>query len=359
MSETLLLWELFLRLRRAGMKLSIDQYEQARQSLYQGYGLAGWEDLQEICRLLWVKPHLNYDARIFEHEFDLYRSSMVTLQSMPVEKSGASQPLESQPELEQPGRLPQLPPRVFRNQVQTTEPMQTTADPGEALGVTAAKGGRKLPLKILVPLDIDQIAKEWRSMNQPLPDYRRMEIDFRETKRRIEQQGIIWEEAQKPLLQKQVAWLVLVDDSNAMVPFRPVIQPLIDAILSKRISGVQIRRFNSYPVDFLYDWQRPLQGKPIDSVLSHFQMVMVVSDGGAASRSYQEERIQGMKKFIDRLGSRQVLWLNPVPAERWEDTSAEIFAEALGGRMIGVEPRSWGQLAKVRYLPEVQSWLMV
>jgi uncharacterized protein len=161
------------------------------------------------------------------------------------------------------------------------------------------------------------------------------------------------------LQKKQIAWLVLVDDSNSMVPFRPVIQPMIDAILQKRIDGAQIWRFNSYPVDFLYNWRHPLQGKPINSVLSHFQMVMVVSDGGAASRRFQEERIQGMRKFIDRLGTRQVLWLNPVPAGRWEGTSAEIFAEAFGGRMIGVEPRSWGQLAKIRYLPEVQSWLMV
>jgi uncharacterized protein len=361
MGDTMLLWKLFLRLRRAGMKLSIDQYEQARQSLYQGYGLAGWEDLKEICRLLWVKPHINYDSSIFEREFDLHRLSVFTPQSQQKDESVSLQPQESisKPKLEvkQLGTLPQIPPRVFQNQMQVQESMQTTIDQGEEVGAAAAKGGSGLPLKLIVPLNSEQVQQGWRSMSQPTPDLRRMEVDFRKTERRIARDGTFWEEAQKPLLQKGMKYLVLVDDSNAMVPYSPVIEPLIDAITSKHVPA-QIWRFNSYPADFLYHWQHPLQGRPISLVLSHYQdrnaVIIVVSDGGAASRSYQDQRVQGMKKFIDRLPRLNVLWLNPVPAERWEGTSAEVFAEGMADRMIEMEPRSWSQLVKeVRSRSEV------
>ena len=68
------LLDLFQQSRKAGMKLTFEQYDLLRQALEVGDGLADWEDLRDVCRMLWVKPSLNYDAEIFEQVFDQYQA---------------------------------------------------------------------------------------------------------------------------------------------------------------------------------------------------------------------------------------------------------------------------------------------
>lgn len=66
------LLKLFYRLRDRGMLLTIEQYDLLRASLASGFGL-DWDSLERICRLLWVKPSLNYDLGVFQREFKLFR----------------------------------------------------------------------------------------------------------------------------------------------------------------------------------------------------------------------------------------------------------------------------------------------
>lgn len=60
-------------------------------------------------------------------------------------------------------------------------------------------------------------------------------------------------------------------------------------------------------------------------------VILVVSDGGAARRSYNEERLEETKKWVEFLqGSMaNVAWLNPMPRDSWRETSAEIISEML------------------------------
>lgn len=67
-----LLLDLFQELRKAGMALTLEQYELLRQAVTQGYGLGGWQDIKRVCRLLWVKPSADYDANIFDRTFEHY-----------------------------------------------------------------------------------------------------------------------------------------------------------------------------------------------------------------------------------------------------------------------------------------------
>ena len=66
--------DLFQQLRDAGMKLTFEDYELLRQALGDDYKPSNWDDLRDICQLLWVKPSLNYDLEIFDRELDRYQA---------------------------------------------------------------------------------------------------------------------------------------------------------------------------------------------------------------------------------------------------------------------------------------------
>jgi uncharacterized protein len=154
--------------------------------------------------------------------------------------------------------------------------------------------------------------------------------------------------------QKKAELLLLVDDSNAMLPFAPVIEPLIQTVLNRRIAPALIYRFNQYPTNYLYEWRHPLRGIPVGKVLGRLNqqrtIVIIVSDGGASSPLYHQERVTGTGKFLERLlpCGREVLWLNPLPPERWIDTTAALIQTAMTGRMAPFEAGKWQQLAQTR-----------
>ena len=62
----------------------------------------------------------------------------------------------------------------------------------------------------------------------------------------------------------------------------------------------------------------------------------------AATTTYSQERIEGMSKFFTVLSPciRQLIWLNPLPQERWEQTSAWTIDAVLNGKMLTYEPAS-------------------
>ena len=62
----------------------------------------------------------------------------------------------------------------------------------------------------------------------------------------------------------------------------------------------------------------------------------------SATATYSQERIEGISKFLTALSPciRQLIWLNPLPPQRWEQTSAITIDAILNGRMLTYEPAS-------------------
>ncbi len=113
-----LLFDLFQELRKAGMALTLEQYELLQKAVIQGYGLGGWQDIKRVCRLLWVKPCDNYDAKIFDRTFENYIQQHHT--KMPVEApvEAKTKPPDNSPSTSSNNisksistNLPQIPPR--------------------------------------------------------------------------------------------------------------------------------------------------------------------------------------------------------------------------------------------------------
>jgi uncharacterized protein with von Willebrand factor type A (vWA) domain len=66
--------------------------------------------------------------------------------------------------------------------------------------------------------------------------------------------------------------------------------------------------------------------------------VLIVSDAGAARGSRRLERIGATTKLLGRLKlrTRLLAWLNPMPQERWEGTSAHMISCLV--RMFQMDP---------------------
>ncbi|NET31341.1 MAG: hypothetical protein F6K19_04985 [Cyanothece sp. SIO1E1] len=347
------LLELFLMLREAGMALTLEQYDLLRQALEQGYGFydaKGWDALRRTCRLLWVKPNPNYDAVIFERTFDRY----VRKQR---QKLKAASELTEPVRMAQPSSakvLPQVPPRRIPSS-------QASGDKQAPVAIKTAppplrSSGYKKKYQLIptdLPIALQSIQTSWCYLRRPVREGTEYELDLEGTLEQICRDGFFSGIVLQPVLKQRAELLLLIDDSNAMLPFRPALQPLVEAIAHHHITPAQIYRFTGYPEAHLYPWRQPTKAKALDIVLSRLHrnhtVVLIVSDAGAAMGRYSEQRIQGTAVFLERLTPciRQVLWLNPLPYERWHGTSAQAIAHFLDGGMVTLDAVSLQAAARL------------
>ncbi|MDJ0798284.1 MAG: hypothetical protein QNJ51_15940 [Calothrix sp. MO_167.B12] len=342
-----LLLDLFQELRTAGMALTLEQYELLRQAIAQGYGLGGWEDIKRVCRLLWVKPSPNYDASVFERIFDNYiQQHHAKMPTPPTPKATKTSSTDS---VKPPANLPKIPPRRRQSPSnQTTGEVQVPVAMQNPSTSTNFEDARKnfhfIPTDFPIKLQDVQVA--WRLLRKPVRIGWDYELDIEATLYQIEREGLFTDVVMRPVRIRRTELLLLIDDSPAMVPFFPAFRPFIQAITESRITPAQIYRFTNYPGEYVYHWYRPSQAEPLSNLLPKLHrnrtIALIFSDGGAATNTYSQERIEGISKFLTALSPciRQLIWLNPLPPQRWEQTSAWTIDGILHGKMLTYEPTS-------------------
>jgi uncharacterized protein len=331
--------DLFDRLRGAGMQLTWDHYDWLHKALLTGHGLESWDELKQTCRVLWVKPSHNYDREIFDREFDLYR------QQFQPESSQPQNPLATNPD---PlpltaSRLPQVPPRLMPTRGKS--PIKAPTGIQTPLSDLHRSDKDRILKPIDLPISIPKIREFWRSLrrvSRTIAD----EIDVERTVDRMIQLGFLDDIILRSSMRDRSELIVLVDDSDGTLPYFPALAPLFEAIEGKWINPARLYRFTTYPTRLLYDWRKPLASIVVERTLSqlhqHRSTVLVISDAGVASRARNDDRLAGTLRFLDRWEpcTREILWINPVPQDRWEGTLAGEIDRRLGGRMVSLE--NWG-----------------
>ena len=340
-------FDLFLQLRDGGMALTPEQYDWLRQALAKGYGFyaeQGWDDLKRLCRLLWVKPSANYDGEIFDRIFDAYVSQqgekLEVLPEPPPIRQNASEKTSE----ENPDNLPRVPPRRMPSRDAAEPPTAPVAVKVESRRQNQRNNSQRFQLTPTdLPISTASVKASWNQLRHPVPVGRESELDLDATIDRIEREGIFHDVVLRPTLARRGELLLLVDDNNAMVPFFPALQPLICAVEERYISPGQIYRFTRYPERYLYHWHRPARAEPLDRILSRSHryrtVAIIVSEAGAAMGTNKSQQVAGTIAFLERLTPciRQLVWLNPLPLERWQGTSAAEIDRYLGGEMVGLD----------------------
>lgn len=342
--------DLFQMLQRAGMKLSPEQYDLLRQALSLGFGVENWEaqtrgtqywdDLRQVCRVLWVKPNRNYDAQVFDRIFNEYVSQKrrEIQAQQPQEEQQRSRPKQSKP-LEPTRQWPKVPPRKMPASQPAAEAQVPVAVKTGLAGLPEVDEAGLSLTPSQMPLPQRTVLDSWQLLRRPLREGIRKELDLEATIRCITREGYFSDVVMRPVKSKRVELVVLVDDGNVMLPFRPALQPLVNAIATQQITPATLYRFTTYPDEYLYNWQQPTQAIALDQVLAKMHprrtIVLIWGDAGATQTNPLEDHRKGLMTFLNRLSPcvRSLIWLNPLPPHRWSSTLAAEVAYWLDGRM--------------------------
>lgn len=207
---------------------------------------------------------------------------------------------------------------------------------------------RELPLT--TPFDLEawlpvtrrQMGRAWRA-------YRRMgqrgapvEVDADATIRRIHRDGVMAEPVLVPRRTNQARLLILEDTGGSMVPFRYVSAELVEAARHAGLARVDVFYFHDVAMDVVFRDPALLAPVTVEDAVGRFTDagVLLYSDAGAARGGRDAERARRTAELLEvlRRATPNVAWLNPVPAERWRGTTADLVRRRTGVPMFPLDP---------------------
>ena len=117
---------------------------------------------------------------------------------------------------------------------------------------------------------------------------------------------------------------VLVDHDGSMVAFDELTNKMVEALQNYVGKKTQVYYFQNCPVGFLYENKDRTKAYSLRSFTDGKpRTVIVVSDAGAARGGYNPDRLEETKAFIKSMSKHRMVWLNPMPVERWKGTTAD------------------------------------
>jgi uncharacterized protein len=369
MNDTKLpLIKLFLYLRdNAGLPLTVDQYFLLLEALSKGFGLESQQHLKQLCQMLWIKSTNSQDFIVFNQYFDRYFQQLAQ-KRIKKEKQQLTPKLleEKQPNQEKQNKS--------NDESQTLANEETHQENSNNVDDNSFITGEIIPSALRIPL---LTQKNLSNNNSKFNLFLR---DFPETERKIQRhfsylRNLIKEGGKeeidldatiegvcadgfflKPVFQKAVVnrleLLFLIDVSNSMIPFKLVINHFLQSINQETFNRVNYYYFRNCPVEYLYLKPNQPDAELISNILPklHQQhtLVIIISDAGAARKGFNQTRIDLTTEFIDLLNKniRRLLWLNPLPEERWYNTTAKGIADMI--KMVSLSPSGFSE--GVKYL---------
>lgn len=387
-TDILPLYHFFERLRQNEFPLGIDDYENFLYAAKHLVGIAPQnyrqymqlqkaeqtdasvdlfpkEKLFQLCRLLWLKP--NQSVRLFEDLFEEnykkdFDGVIEEVTSVP-EETAAKPPGETTtPSIEHQKEEPKVLPKAEQ---ETSSPVTQTdrADTGKEkpvfvrIGVSERQENSLLGLDAVAqetekskflftehyyPIDLRKVQQNLRTLpaygiNQPS-----QEIDIERTIDRIIEQGYfngaVLQQQRKPSSQM----LLLIDHQGSMIAFSQLAQDIRREFRSVFMPGKneQVKSMNAYyfynAMDGnLFENTAYTKFTSFQKVLNNLRgrstYVIIISDAGAARGRNDSPRVNNTKETLRELRNhtQKIVWLNPLPAHRWVQTSAGEIAKAV------------------------------
>ena len=180
-----------------------------------------------------------------------------------------------------------------------------------------------------IPVTHRQMKQGWRHLRYLIREGVPTELDLEATIEQVGGQGFLVKPIFKPRRINKTELLLLIDQDGSMVPFHHLSKSLIEtASRGGRFNLVMVYYYHNCPDEYLYKDPYHLEAVPIDDCLSQLPKTRVVclifSDAGAARGGFNSRRRRQTKFFLKELKRyvRHIAWLNPVPRQRWENTTA-------------------------------------
>ncbi|QJB28393.1 CoxE [Limnospira fusiformis] len=360
--------ELFDKLRQAGFVLGIDEYELLLEALMKGFGIEDEAALKRLCKTLWVKSV--EDEKIFNSYFEEVMSQPLENPLVTVEKPTPAKPAipTTQPQVKQVKTTPTLPPndeRVSPDKLPPPEPRRDeppqppTQPSSEAEKSEPDESEFMLPevavemddevqlLKTItseqfflssdyLPLTKREMKQTWRYLRLPIREGPLVELDVTATIEKIIRDGFFLEPVLVPRRRNLVELVLLLDIDGSMVAFHPLGDRLKDtATRGGKLGASRVYYFHNCPVDYVYGKPGYSEAVRVEDMLSGLSAnracMLIFSDAGAARGGYSEDRLQLTERFLRQCQQhlRYLVWVNPVPRERWARSTAGEIAKLI------------------------------
>lgn len=342
---TLPLFELFQTLREP-LSLQLEQYFLLLEAIQKGRGCRNINELKITCRLLWLKSVDSEAEKKFDNQFDLYFENYQERQSLNEEKSDEisavsqkkSQETQEKSSDKKGSKLVSNKPIApQRTQSQSSTRLPIAYQTAPPIDITESQQGYILKVSDFPFLE-RQTRHSWLKLRQPLRKGQTPEIDIQATVQTIGRDGICLKPKYKSQRLNKTELLFLQDIDGSMIPFRPIIDRLFNTIEPKYFTAVNRYYFRNCPRDFVYLQPKETEILSLDSLplKPEYTVLVIISDAGAARGGYNPMRVEMTKVLLNKLEPfvKALFWLNPIPSQRWSQTTAQVIYQLLEGKMF-------------------------
>lgn len=357
------LYQLFETTRaKLKLPLGIEEYDALLQLVEKGNVIQTVEELRFACEVLWIKktPQLKAFRTLFDHQRQEELELVLKLLAQEAQKiveqeseDSTNQPEQKeQPDAKQDSQADDsADPVEDQPQNQDQQKTPTPVEDAEVLlsleeseaGV-ALREDKQQSQSILShpyilsdayhPINKRDMRQSWRFLRQQTPSRFTQHIDINQTIRDFAKEGFLGKVHYHRHFEDKVKLLLLIDYKGSMIAFHSLATQLIRTALSDQKRGhTQTYFFHDVPKTQLF--LNPARTKAIrkekllQKLSTKHTRVLIFSDAGAARGQVELNRIDDTWDFLDELRPvvRQIAWLNPVPRDRWHNTTAAEIAE--------------------------------
>jgi uncharacterized protein with von Willebrand factor type A (vWA) domain len=338
--EQLPLYYLFENLRRHhGFILGVDDYLEALKLLQQGIMVGDRKELEQICSWLWAKSpeQVSIIQQRCEQITKNYHNH-VELAELKVTKES------NPPSLSPLGSPPLLPKRHFT----TTESLSENSLENYDLDIEDKEYAQGVKLsdsldiedipsdykitRDYLPITPRQMRQAWRKLRQLVREGTPTELDIEGTIYKITQKGAIDEPVLQPPRINRSHLVLLIDQNGSMTPFHIFTKQLVaTAQRGGQLKQLEVFYFRNYITINVFKKPNLFEAVTFREVLDSLNKratVLIISDAGAARGTYQRDRVEKTREFLQQLRSKVLYsaWLNPMPKDDWYNSSAETIS---------------------------------
>ena len=322
--------QLFLRLRRRGYPLGVDEYQAALQASEAGYA-QDEAALLDLAQILWCHSR-SQQSQLVPIWQDLQREAQKQkpLQENLADKEEPS-PLAAKPVDEV--KPQQLDPEPLIREREALPKQEVSSLPVQA-PLMLIERESILPLQNYFPLSRRSMVYGWRFLRRMVADGCKNVLDIPATIQVVTEQGYYLAPVYRRQQRNEARLLLLIDQNGSMMPFHRFARDLVETAREEsplQEDNVQIFYFHNVPASHVYQdlyLTSPVAIKDVLGYCDRDTSVLIVSDAGATRGYRRQERIQNTTRFLRQLQKQThlIAWLNPMPRPRWVGSSAEILS---------------------------------
>lgn len=332
--------------------LGIAEYYAFLEALQGGFGLEKDKGLFdkhqvfELCKLLWLKPNQNYTLfeGYFEQQYPLFNDNTPNnADTIPNkadttpdnnDKDKDKPPIDLTPAADKP--TPQSERQKTRLNVNSSNEVGNTNLPETE--------NADIPIRKFLltddyfPLAKRQLQQLWRNLPQSRKASSTKTLDLASMVKNMAQKGFLDKIHYQPGYEIINELLVLCDHDGSMVAFDSLNELITDTLKTvfpnpdQQTQKVNRYYFYNVPQEYVYKNKAHTQYLSMNDLIRKYQnrrvAIIIVSDAGAARGGNTSGRVRPTIRALFELQkiTHKIIWLNPMPRNRWAETSAARIA---------------------------------